>query len=67
VPQAVPAVGQTVRPSTPPVSSKTVNKDDSDSLVYHSLQIPKCISPSGGNLADFAAQVSVFTFNKIIS
>ncbi|KAM0253676.1 hypothetical protein ACHAP5_000253 [Fusarium lateritium] len=66
VPQAVPAVGQTVRPSTPPVSSKTVNKDDSESLVYHSLQIPKCISPSGGNLADFAAQMTcLFWFESI--
>ncbi|SPJ84042.1 uncharacterized protein FTOL_10558 [Fusarium torulosum] len=66
VPQAVPAVGQAVRPSTPPVSSKTVNKDDSESLVYHSLQIPKCISPSGGNLADFAAQMTcLFWFESI--
>lgn len=28
-----------------------------DTLVYHSLQIPKCISSRGGNLAEFAAQV----------
>lgn len=29
-----------------------------DTLVYHSLQIPKCISPNGGNLAEFAAQMT---------
>jgi hypothetical protein len=26
-------------------------------MVLHSLQIPTCISPKGGNLADFTAQV----------
>jgi hypothetical protein len=50
------AVGQTARASTP-ASTASGSKDESESLVYHSLQIPKCISPSGGNLADFAAQV----------
>lgn len=50
------ALGQTIRPSTP-ASTASGSKDESESLVYHSLQIPKCISPSGGNLADFAAQV----------
>lgn len=29
-------------------------------MVLHSLRIPACISPKGGNLADFAAQVSNF-------
>lgn len=29
----------------------------SDTLVYHSLTIPRCISPNGGNLAELAAQV----------
>jgi hypothetical protein len=29
-----------------------------DTLVYHSLQIPKCISANGGNLAEFAAQMT---------
>lgn len=33
------------------------SKKDADTLIYHSLQIPKCISPNGGNLPDFAAQV----------
>jgi hypothetical protein len=32
-------------------------KKNSDALVYHSLTIPRCISPNGGNLADLAAQV----------
>lgn len=32
-------------------------KKNSDTLVYHSLTIPRCISPNGGNLADLAAQV----------
>ncbi|KAF5664146.1 meiotically up-regulated 80 [Fusarium heterosporum] len=66
VPQTVQAVGQTIKPSTPPSSSSTMKKDDSESLVYHSLQIPKCISPSGGNLADFAAQMTcLFWFESI--
>lgn len=60
VSQAIPAVGQVTRPSTPPASTSTVTRDDAESLVYHSLTIPKCISPSGGNLADFAAQVRMF-------
>ncbi|PCD35581.1 hypothetical protein AU210_008148 [Fusarium oxysporum f. sp. radicis-cucumerinum] len=59
------AVGQTVRPSTP-ASTASGSKDESESLVYHSLQIPKCISPSGGNLADFAAQMTcLFWFESI--
>ncbi|RGP79245.1 meiotically up-regulated 80 [Fusarium longipes] len=63
--QAVPVVGQTVRPSTP-TSTSTVTRDDAESLVYHSLKIPKCISPGGGNLADFAAQMTcLFWFESI--
>lgn len=53
------------RPSTPtPEAVLTVKKDldtsrnPSETLIYHSLQIPKCISPDGGNLSDFAAHVS---------
>ncbi|KAM0561438.1 hypothetical protein ACHAPJ_003319 [Fusarium lateritium] len=66
VPHAVPASAQPVRPSISPASSATLNKDDSESLVYHSLQIPKCISPAGGNLADFAAQMTcLFWFESI--
>lgn len=59
------ALGQTIRPSTP-ASTASGSKDESESLVYHSLQIPKCISPSGGNLADFAAQMTcLFWFESI--
>ncbi|KAJ3503508.1 hypothetical protein NM208_g16501 [Fusarium decemcellulare] len=59
------------RLSTPPSGSsvalsKSGNSQDSESLVYHSLQIPKCISPTGGNLADFAAQMTcLFWFESI--
>lgn len=38
-------------------------------MVVHSLQIPKCISPSGGNLSGFAAEVTAlfwFESTKII-
>ena len=55
----VPVVGQTAQPSTPADSTSTATRDDAESLVYHSLVIPKCISPAGGNLADFAAQVRI--------
>lgn len=63
--QAFPGSNHNTRPSTPsseavaPPTSKggTVSRRGSDSLVFHSLQIPKCISPNGGNLAEFAAQV----------
>jgi hypothetical protein len=55
--QVVPVVGQTAQPSTPSASTSAATKDNAESLVYHSLTIPKCISPAGGNLADFAAQV----------
>jgi hypothetical protein len=59
-------VGQPVRPSTPSTSTSTAIKIDAESLVYHSLVIPKCISPVGGNLADFAAQMTcLFWFESI--
>lgn len=50
------------RPPTPTAdiampSQGSRSRRDSDSLIFHSLQIPKCISSAGGNLADFAAQV----------
>lgn len=55
------------RPSTPnsthsshTASGTMGNGDDSrglESMVKHSLQIPARISPKGGNLADFAAEV----------
>lgn len=52
-----------VRLSTP-ASEATANmprdetqSKNSDTLVYHSLTIPRCVSPNGGNLAELAAQV----------
>lgn len=53
------------RPSTPnsthsshPASGTNSANGDAQSMVLHSLQVPACISPKGGNLADFAAQVN---------
>ncbi|KAM0471042.1 hypothetical protein ACHAPX_009612 [Trichoderma viride] len=42
------------------VSAKdaALSRRSSEALIYHSLQIPRCISPSGGSLADFAAQMT---------
>ncbi|KAK7403101.1 hypothetical protein QQX98_011126 [Neonectria punicea] len=64
---------QTTNPSTP--SSGTIassqregstSRRGSETLIYHSLQIPKCISPAGGNLADFAAQMTcLFWFESV--
>lgn len=52
------------RPSTPnsthsshPASAANSTNGDSQSMVLHSLQVPTCISPKGGNLAEFSAQV----------
>lgn len=42
---------------TMPAQSASTSRRGSESLIYHSLQVPMCISPTGGNLADFAAQV----------
>ncbi|KAL6859489.1 hypothetical protein J3F83DRAFT_329272 [Trichoderma novae-zelandiae] len=37
-----------------------------ETLIYHSLQIPRCISSKGGSLADFAAQMTcLFWFEPI--
>ncbi|KAH7140822.1 hypothetical protein EDB81DRAFT_843866 [Dactylonectria macrodidyma] len=63
----------TTRPSTPAsgtiASSQkegSTSRRGSETLIYHSLQIPKCISPTGGNLADFAAQMTcLFWFESI--
>jgi hypothetical protein len=53
------------RPSTPSSTATshsqhegTVSKSSS-TMVTHSLQLPSCISPNGGNLDDFAALVSL--------
>lgn len=62
---------QPTRPSTPNSghSSQTAGSGgtltgDAQSMVLHSMQIPARISPKGGNLADFAAQVSKRTKPK---
>ncbi|KAI2636262.1 hypothetical protein GGS26DRAFT_485918 [Hypomontagnella submonticulosa] len=54
------------RPTTPAStgslsvhSEGTVSKKDS-TMVTHSLQLPSCISPNGGNLDDFAALMTCF-------
>ncbi|KAK6949788.1 hypothetical protein Daesc_008109 [Daldinia eschscholtzii] len=54
------------RPTTPAStgtlsthSEGTVSKKDS-TMVTHSLQLPTCISPNGGNLDDFAALMTCF-------
>lgn len=59
------------RPSTP--TSGAIGKPDgtssrkgSSALVLHSLSIPSCINPKGGNLADFAAQITcLFWFESM--
>ncbi|KAK1597078.1 cyclin [Colletotrichum navitas] len=59
------------RPSTPTSgaigkSDGTVSRKGSSALVLHSLSIPSCINPKGGNLADFAAQITcLFWFESI--
>ncbi|XWW97927.1 hypothetical protein V2A60_005923 [Cordyceps javanica] len=58
------------RPPTPTEakmpSQESHSTRNSETLVFHSLQIPKCISPAGGNLADFAAQMTcLFWFQSI--
>ncbi|ROW12536.1 hypothetical protein VMCG_00196 [Cytospora schulzeri] len=56
---------QPTRPSTPnsthsshTASAANSTNGDSQSMVLHSLQVPACISPKGGNLADFSAQLT---------
>ncbi|GJN71735.1 mucin [Purpureocillium lilacinum] len=61
------------RPSTPTPEvfeaakgENTATRRGSDTLIYHSLQIPKCISPNGGSLSDFAAQMTcLFWFESV--
>ncbi|GKT49774.1 meiotically up-regulated gene 80 protein [Colletotrichum spaethianum] len=59
------------RPSTPTSgaigkSDGTASRKGSSALVLHSLSIPSCINPKGGNLADFAAQITcLFWFESI--
>ncbi|KAK2605904.1 hypothetical protein QQS21_003744 [Conoideocrella luteorostrata] len=64
---------QTSGPATPATDtsvattqSGSVSRRGSDTLIYHSLQLSKCISPKGGNLPDFAAQMTcLFWFESI--
>ncbi|KAH6603699.1 hypothetical protein Trco_008474 [Trichoderma cornu-damae] len=42
------------------------SRRSSETLIYHSLQIPRCISSNGGSLTDFAAQMTcLFWFESI--
>lgn len=67
-----PSSRQTTRQPTP-VTSTPMKPSQSDSgtsqtseMVRHSLDIPRCISPNGGNLAHFAAQMTcLFWFESI--
>jgi hypothetical protein len=61
------------RPSTPSStgtshahSEGTVSRRES-TMVMHSLQLPSCISPHGGNLDDFAALVGSFPFHALFT
>ena len=65
-PQQQPTARPATRPATPSsVKSVQSQSDDASTaardagMVLHNLQIPTCISPNGGDLADFTAQVSV--------
>ncbi|PFH62285.1 hypothetical protein XA68_14280 [Ophiocordyceps unilateralis] len=63
---------RSTRTSTPSVDTAMAAKHDanasrpsSETLIYHSSQIPRCISPEGGNLSDFAAQMTcLFWFDS---
>jgi hypothetical protein len=61
--QVAMAATQLSRPMTPKADLTMPQKDKSkgagpaETLIYHSLQLPRCITPNGGNLAEFAAQV----------
>ncbi|KAF6837553.1 cyclin-related 2 [Colletotrichum musicola] len=53
------------RPSTP-TSGAASETEGTSSLILHSLQIPSCINPKGGNIADFAAQITcLFWFESM--
>lgn len=61
---------QPSRPLTPKIEQAVQQKakvngaGPADSLIYHSLQIPRCITPNGGNLSDFAAQVCSVSYHS---
>ncbi|KAG6034375.1 hypothetical protein E4U41_006561 [Claviceps citrina] len=52
--------------SDSPVTAQMKSRRGSETLIYHSLQLPKCISSTGGNLSDFAAQMTcLFWFESM--
>ncbi|PHH58882.1 hypothetical protein CDD80_1940 [Ophiocordyceps camponoti-rufipedis] len=61
---------RSLRSSTPSTTDTAkydahASRSSSETLIYHSLQIPRCISPQGGNLSDFAAQMTcLFWFDS---
>ncbi|KAK3374595.1 hypothetical protein B0H63DRAFT_253591 [Podospora didyma] len=61
--------GQPSRPSTPTSGGTMADEDRllrDKNMVLHSLQIPPCISPRGGNLANFVAELTaLFWFESI--
>ncbi|KAI0481262.1 hypothetical protein GGR56DRAFT_312715 [Xylariaceae sp. FL0804] len=66
VPQSNPTSRHSTRPSSPAStgtlsahSEGTLSRRES-TMVTHSLQLPSCISPNGGNLDDFAALMTCF-------
>jgi hypothetical protein len=64
-----PASQKSARPATPTSGGTMADKDAAAkerALVIHSLQIPRCISPRGGNLADLVADLTaLFWFESI--
>ncbi|KAM0322200.1 hypothetical protein ACHAQA_009690 [Verticillium albo-atrum] len=61
------------RNSTPAAEGSMASQNGSSSsrrgskaLIHHSLHVPSCINPKGGNLADFAAQITcLFWFESM--
>ena len=64
-----PVPQKSTRPATPTSDGTMADKDAAAkerALVIHSLQIPRCISPRGGNLADLVADLTaLFWFESI--
>ncbi|TRX91297.1 hypothetical protein FHL15_007902 [Xylaria flabelliformis] len=67
-PQTVAGASRPSTQSPPPTTEtlrsnsleRTVSKGEDSSMVKHSLKLPKCISPHGGNLDEFAALMTCF-------
>ncbi|PTB81889.1 hypothetical protein M440DRAFT_1435559 [Trichoderma longibrachiatum ATCC 18648] len=63
--------GRSTKPSETSATAVTAqdaasSRKSPEMLIYHSLQIPRCISSEGGSLADFAAQMTcLFWFEPI--